>query len=94
MEWEELLQKGLCMLDILDNGGKMTIDTIKKEIFNNIGNSINVVHNEGRNKIYEYNGKIVEVYPNIFIVMVSDSKRSFSYYDVLTNTVKISFKCK
>lgn len=72
----------------------MTIDTIKKNISNNIGNSIKVVHNEGRNKIYEYNGKIVEVYPNIFIVMVSDSKRSFSYYDVLTNTVKISIKRK
>ena len=72
----------------------MTIDTIKTNISKNIGNNIKVIHNEGRNKIYEYNGKIVEVYPNIFIVKVSDSKRSFSYYDVLTNTVKISFKCK
>lgn len=72
----------------------MTIDTIKKNISKNIGNSIKVVHNEGRNKICEYDGKIVEVYPNIFIVKVSDAKRSFSYYDVLTNTVKISFNCK
>ena len=72
----------------------MNIDTIKKNISKNIGNSIKVVHNEGRNKINEYNGKIVEVYPNIFIVMEREAKRSFSYYDVLTNTVKISFKCK
>lgn len=72
----------------------MTIDTIKKDIRKNIGNSIRLVHNEGRNKIYEYNGKIVEVYPNIFIVMIEDIKKSFSYYDILTNTVKISFKCK
>ena len=72
----------------------MTIDAIKRDIRKNIGNSIRVVHNEGRNKIYEYNGKIVEVYPNIFIVKVSDAKRSFSYYDVLTNTVKISIKRK
>ena len=72
----------------------MTIDDIKNDICKYVGNNIKVVHNEGRNKINEYNGKIVEVYPNIFIVKVSDAKKSFSYYDVLTNTVKISFKCK
>ena len=70
----------------------MTIDTIKKKIHNNVGNNVKVVHNEGRNKIYEYRGKVIEVYPNIFIVMVEDSKRSFSYYDVLTDTTKVSFK--
>lgn len=72
----------------------MTIDAIRENIVKNKGNSIKVVHNEGRNKIYEYSGKLVEVYPNIFIVKVEDNKKSFSYYDVLTNTVKISFKCK
>ena len=82
------------MLVILDNGGNMTIDAIRENIYKNVGNSIKVMHNEGRNKIYEYNGKIVEVYPNIFIVKVSDAKKSFSYYDILTDTVKVSFKCK
>lgn len=72
----------------------MTIDAIREKIVRNVGNSIKVVHNEGRNKIYEYSGKIVEVYPNIFIVKVHDNKKSFSYYDILTNTVKIFFKCK
>jgi uncharacterized protein Veg len=72
----------------------MKIDVIKKNIHNNVGNNIKVVHNEGRNKIYEYNGKIVEVYPNVFIVKVSDSKKSFSYYDVLTDTVQVFFDCK
>ena len=71
----------------------MTIEKIKRDINNNLGNNIKVIHNEGRNKIYEYNGKVVEVYNNIFIVLDndSDSKRSFSYYDVLTKTVQISF---
>ena len=69
----------------------MTIETIKRDINDNVGNNIKVIHNEGRNKIYEYNGKVTEVYPNIFIVMVKDSKRSFSYCDVLTDTVKIFF---
>ena len=72
----------------------MNITKIKENINNNIGNRILVVHNEGRNKIYEYTGKLVEVYNNIFIILddKNSSKRSFSYYDVLTNTVKISFK--
>ena len=72
----------------------MTIDKIKENISDNLGNDILVRHNEGRNKIYEYSGKLVEVYNNIFIILDnrSSNKISFSYYDVLTNTVKISFK--
>lgn len=72
----------------------MTIEKIKRDINDNLGNDVKIVHNEGRNKIYEYSGKVVEVYNNIFIVLDSnsDSKRSFSYYDVLTETVKVSFK--
>jgi len=72
----------------------MTIDKIKESINNNLGNEIMVTHNEGRNKIYEYTGRLVEVYNNIFIILddKNSSKRCFSYYDVLTETVKISFK--
>lgn len=72
----------------------MTIEKIKMSINDNLGNEVKIVHNEGRNKIYEYRGKVIEVYDNIFIVLDSnnDSKRSFSYYDVLTDTVKVSFK--
>ncbi len=72
----------------------MTIEKIKDNINDNLGNEIVITHNEGRNKIYEYTGKIIEVYNNIFIILDDKnySKRSFSYYDVLTNTVKISFK--
>ena len=70
----------------------MTIDTIRDSIHNNMGNSIEVIHNEGRNRVSYYKGRVVEVYKNIFIVMDHDSKRSFSYHDVLTKTVKVSFR--
>ena len=71
----------------------MTIEKIKKDINNNVGNKVRVIHNEGRNKIYECNGKITEVYNNIFIVMSDDAvKKSFSYRDILTNSIKITFK--
>ena len=72
----------------------MTIEKIKSNINSNLGHDVKIIHNEGRNKIYEYRGKVVEVYDNIFIVLDSDndSKRSFSYHDVLIETVKVSFK--
>lgn len=70
----------------------MTIDAIRDNIISHMGNEISVIHNEGRNRILEYHGKVVEVYHNIFIVLDDGGKRSFSYHDVLTETVKISFK--
>ena len=70
----------------------MTIEAIRDNIHHNMGNDILVIHNEGRNKISHYKGKVVEVYNNIFIVLDHNNKRSFSYHDVLTETVKISFK--
>lgn len=70
----------------------MTIEAIRKDIHNNIGNVAVIKHNEGRNKILEYEGKVIEVYRNIFVIMDNNSKRSFSYHDVLTDTTKISFK--
>ena len=72
----------------------MTIEKIKNSINDNLGHDVKILHNEGRNKIYEYRGKVVEVYDKIFIVLDrdNDSKRSFSYHDVLIETVKVSFK--
>ena len=70
----------------------MTIEAIRENINHNVGNSVKVVHNEGRNKASHYEGRVVEVYRNVFIILDGVGKKSFSYYDVLTETVKISFK--
>ena len=70
----------------------MTIEAIRDSIHHNVGNRVQVIHNEGRNKISRYEGRVIEVYRNIFIVMEHENKRSFSYHDVLTETVKVSFK--
>ena len=55
------------------------IEKIRKDISNNIGNVAVVTHNEGRNKIQEYEGPVVEVYRNIFVIKDKNNKRSFSY---------------
>ena len=74
----------------------MNINTIRGNIKNNLGNIIKITYNEGRNKIFIYRGKIKEVYKNVFIIYDNkcDCKRCFSYYDVLTNTVRISLNDK
>ena len=70
----------------------MTIEKIREDIHNNVGNVAVIKHNEGRNKILEYEGRVIEVYRNIFVIKDKDRKRSFSYHDVLTDTTRVSFK--
>lgn len=70
----------------------MTIKKIKDNIKKNLGNDVKIVYNGSRNKKEIYNGVLKEVYNYIFIVKLdTDEIKSFSYSDVLTNTVEIFF---
>jgi len=70
----------------------MTIQKIKNSIVSELGNDVKIVFNGSRNRKEFYKGKIVETYNYIFIVKLDTlEKKSFSYSDVLTNTIKIYF---
>jgi len=70
----------------------MTIDKIKNDIDNNLGGNVKIVYNGSRNKKEEYSGVIAETYNFIFIIKTEEEeKKSFSYRDVLTNTVEVFF---
>ena len=70
----------------------MTIEKIKSDINNQLGNNVNIVLNGSRNKKEHYKGKVVETYNYIFIVKLDNLKiKSFSYADVLTSTVNLYF---
>lgn len=70
----------------------MTIEKIKNNIDNNLGESVKVVYNGSRNKREEYSGVITETYNYIFIIKTgSEEIKSFSYRDILTNTLEIFF---
>ncbi len=70
----------------------MTIEKIKNNIDNKLGDNVKIVYNGSRNKKEEYSGVITETYNYIFIVKLeSDEVKSFSYRDVLTNTIEIFF---
>ena len=45
----------------------MTIEKIREDIHNNVGNVAVITHNEGRNKIYEYMQRII--YINIYLIL-------------------------
>ena len=72
----------------------MTIEKIKNYIDNNIGSNVKIVYNGSRNKREEYSGIISETYNFIFIISTKGEKKSFSYCDVLTNTVEVFFDQK
>ena len=71
-----------------------TISAIKKDIENHVGDNVTLKSNGGRKKILVNDGVIDSVYHNIFVIKLNDdSKRkvTYSYSDVLTNTVQLVF---
>ena len=70
----------------------MTIERIINDIDNNLGGNVMIIYNGSRNKKEEYSGVIAETYNFIFIIKTNDEEnKSFSYIDVLTNTIEIFF---
>ena len=68
----------------------MTINNVKNIVVENY-NKIHIFRfNGSRNHIEEFEGRIVEIYPAIFIIKLEDDKvRSFSYNDLLINNLEI-----
>jgi uncharacterized protein Veg len=57
-----------------------------------LGKQVEIHYNLGRNKSEKYSGKIIQLFPNIFIFEEDNgSKKCFSYSDILTKTVKLNF---
>ena len=70
----------------------MTINGIKNKFDKRLGDNVKVIYNGSRNKREEYFGIISETYNYIFVIKMDSNKRkSFSYSDVLTNTIKVIF---
>lgn len=74
----------------------MTIDIIKKELNNHIGDTVSIKYNLGRNKYEEYEAIIKKLYNHVFLVELANENvnevKSFSYSDVITKTIKINYQ--
>ncbi|PKR77493.1 ABC transporter permease [Halalkalibacillus sediminis] len=73
-----------------------TLAEIKQVLDDQIGERLTLKANGGRRKTIERCGILAETYPSVFIVELDQEEHSFervsySYADVLTETVEITF---
>lgn len=71
-----------------------TIEAIKRNIEDHVGEKVTLKANGGRKKILINNGIIESVHPSIFVIRLDNDisrKVSYSYSDVLTKTVQLYF---
>lgn len=68
---------------------------IRNDVQSHVGKMVKLRANRGRKKTFEKEGVLEQVYPNIFIVKVTESPEfvrriSYSYSDILTDTVELT----
>ena len=70
----------------------MNIQKIKETLKKKEGKRLKFKFNGARNQIEEFGGKIIRMYPSIFTIEVDNvikNVKSFSYTDILTNSLEI-----
>lgn len=80
--------------DYLANGN--TLDQIRKNITGYIGQKVTLKADKGRKKVMVKEGVLENTYPSIFVVKIEgefdeDRRICYSYSDVLTSTVELTF---
>lgn len=72
----------------------MALDAIRSKLDSHIGQRVKVRASEGRKRFFEKEGVLEKTYSSIFVVRFHDEDSramSWSYIDVLTDTVEIQF---
>ncbi|WP_181351137.1 biofilm formation stimulator Veg [Thalassobacillus sp. CUG 92003] len=74
-----------------------TLFEIKQSLEGQIGKRLTLKANGGRRKTIERSGILAETYPSVFIIELDQEQNAFervsySYADVLTETVELSFE--
>jgi uncharacterized protein Veg len=73
-----------------------TLIQIRRNIENSVGKKVQLRTNKGRKKSNVSEGVLDSAYPGVFIIRIDDGllterKLSYSYSDVLTETVELTF---
>ncbi|RFU66924.1 ABC transporter permease [Peribacillus saganii] len=76
-----------------------TLADIKKALDSNLGQRLLLKANGGRRKTVERFGTLSETYPSVFVIELDQDENAFervsySYADVLTETVELTFLSK
>ncbi|NLA33722.1 MAG: hypothetical protein GX861_02515 [Tenericutes bacterium] len=67
----------------------MNLTKIREEISNNKGKILHFRFNGNRNQIENFSGKIVDAYSKIFLIAINNEIRSYTYSDILINSLEI-----
>ncbi|KRN04330.1 Veg family protein [Holzapfeliella floricola] len=75
----------------------MTLQKIKQQLEDHIGEDITVVAQAGRKKITRRKGTLTKTYPSVFLVDLDQEENhferaSYSYTDLLTENIKLEFE--
>ncbi|HWO76058.1 MAG TPA: Veg family protein [Bacillus sp. (in: firmicutes)] len=73
-----------------------TLADIKKNLDSQLGKRLLLKANGGRRKTIERSGILAETYPSVFVVELDQDENAFervsySYADILTQTVQLTF---
>ncbi|AEH52087.1 MULTISPECIES: biofilm formation stimulator Veg [Heyndrickxia] len=76
-----------------------TLTDIKRSLDSNLGKRLMLRANGGRRKTIERSGVLAETYPAVFVIELDQEENAFervsySYADVLTETVQLVFMDK
>lgn len=69
----------------------MSLDKIKEEVKNHLHEQVVISVFGMRNKNYQVEGYISNVYPSIFTVNENGSEKSFNYSDIATGEISIKY---
>ena len=67
------------------------IDAIKNDIKNHLNREVKVVSKENRNKTDVFYGYVSAIYSHVFLVSNGSSKKSYSYSDILSKDIQVTF---
>ncbi len=73
-----------------------TLSDIKRSLDGHLGKRLTLKANGGRRKTIERSGILAETYPSVFVIQLDQDENSFervsySYADILTETVELRF---
>ena len=79
--------------------GRNALEIIKRDLEPFVGKKVMVRANQGRRKVFETEGILENTIPRLFVGKLSDKpglviRVSYTYADVLTETVKLSVRCR
>lgn len=69
----------------------MSLDKIKEDVKNHLNDKVLIYVYGMRNKNYQVEGYISNVYPSIFTVNENGLEKSFNYSDIATGEISIKY---